>query len=168
MDGAMVLVVVFAAHRVDAMRCDLRAGLLDHRDDVVAAGRKARIREILLDHLGHTQAAQRAVGFVAAVDAGMAATATTAEHQRMDACTGAGQLGQAAAATEFDVVGVGADCQNVENHGRVLAETKRAAGRWTASRVKKAGTIATSSAQAKEKYEMWPDRPQCSPRFAGK
>jgi hypothetical protein len=52
----------------------------------------------------------------------------------MDACTGAGQFGQAAAATEFDVVGVGADCQNVENHGRVLAETKRAAGGCTVPR----------------------------------
>ncbi|KAG0751263.1 hypothetical protein G6F22_022137 [Rhizopus arrhizus] len=60
----------------------------------------------------------------------------------MDARTRACQLGQAATAAEFDVVGVGADCQNVEGHGRVLAKTEGAAGRWNVPR-ERGGTIAT-------------------------
>src|SRR2546427_789519 len=84
-DGAMVLVMILATHRVDAAWSDHGAGLFDRRDDVVAAGGESRVGEILLDHLGHPESAQRAMRFLAAIDAGVAAAAAAAEYQCMDA-----------------------------------------------------------------------------------
>ena len=129
MGGAMILVMVFAAHRVDALWPDGVAGLLQRADDGVAAGRETGIREVMLQHLADAELPQRAMRFVAAIGAIVTAATTPAEYQGMDARAGEGELGQAAATAQFDVIGMGADCQDVVGHDHVLAGIQGKCGR---------------------------------------
>lgn len=76
----------------------------------------------------------------------------------MDVCIGVGQFGQVVVVIEFDVVGVGVDCQNVENYGCVFVEIKRVVGGCIVLCEEGGNYCNVNVVWGQEEYEMWLDR----------